>query len=213
MRSSASLLALALASVSAVACSEPGPTGSSPVSPGSGTVLAVSNAPDASGPIVIRSVSGFFPFLVFDAKHALVAIHIARDGFGFCGEPFTLFHPAQFQDVLTPANADLIQELFRNDGVFVTIYAWAGQDILVDDDVLCDFLAGTPIARGTAHLLNTDNDLLGVPGRADAFGFTAQGTVDLTAGGTAHYNAFARWVYFPPDDVKVRAGITLVPLK
>ncbi|MFL5494993.1 MAG: hypothetical protein ACJ8DC_11480 [Gemmatimonadales bacterium] len=159
-------------------------------------------------------MSGFFPFFVFDAERGLVAIHIARDGFAFCGEPFTIFHPGQFQDVLNQANADLIHELFRSDGVFVSVYTWAGQDILETDEILCEFLlGGTPLARGTAHLVNTDSNLLAVPGRADGFGFTAEGTLELTSGGSAHYNAFARSVFLPPDQLKVSAGINLRPLK
>jgi hypothetical protein len=208
MRSSTSLMALALASLSAVACTEPTPTGSRP---------SLSSAPEASGPIVGRSSSGFF-FAAFDAQHGLFAIHIGRDGFGFCGEPFTLFHPGQFQDVLTPPDELLIQELFRAEGAFVSIYAWDGQDILQTDEILCDFLLNGPrLARGTAHLVNTDNDLLAglrnEPIRADAFGFTAEGTVELTGGGRAHYSALSRFVFFPPDQIKVTERISLVPLQ
>jgi len=219
MRSSESLLALALASVSAVACSEPGPTGSGPVSLGPDSPVAVSQAPDASGPIVIRSVSGYFPFIILDARHSLFAIHVARNGFGFCGEPFTIFHPGQFQDVFIPANADLIHELFRVDGVFTTVYAWAGQDIGVtldggfeDEDKLCDFLlTTTPLAQGTARVVRTDNNLLGAPDRMDTFGFAAEGTLGLISGGLAHYNGVSRVVFLPPDQVKVSAGINLSP--
>jgi hypothetical protein len=160
MRSSTSRLALALATLSAGACSDSGPTGSGPVS----AALATSSAPDASGSIVIRSVSGYFPFAILDARHGLFAIHVARNGFGFCGEPFTIFHPGQFQDVFIPANADLIQELFRVEGVFTTFYAWAGQDIGVgfdggfeDEEKLCDFLlTATPLARGTTRVVRSN---------------------------------------------------------
>jgi len=147
----------------------------------------------------------------------MVAIHIARDAFAFCGEPFTIFRPGQFQDVFTPADELLVQELFRAEGAFVTIYAWAGQNILETDDILCAFLLNQPrLARGTAHLVNTDNDLNAgsreAPIRADAFGFTAEGIVELTGGGRAHYSGFSRAVFFPPDQVKVASGISLTPL-
>ena len=219
MRSPTSLMAFVLASLSAFACTESGPTGSSPVSPGS--PLSLSSAPPTSGPIVIRSISGYFPFAIPDASHGLFAIHVARNGFGFCGEPFTIFHPGQFQDVFIPANADLVHELFRAEGVFTSVYAWAGQDIGVrldggfeDEAKLCDFLlTATPLARGTARAARTDNNLIGAPDRMDTFGFTVQGTLELTSGGLAQYNGVSRVFFLPPDQVKVSAGINLVPLR
>jgi hypothetical protein len=217
MRALTSVMALVLATLSAVACTESSPTGASPVSPGS--PLLSSGAPPASGPIVIRSTSGYFPFAILDATHGLFAIHVARNGFGFCGEPFTIFHPGQFQDVFIPANADLIHELFRVEGVFTSVYAWAGQDIGVsldggfeDEAKLCDFLlTATPLAQGTARVVRTDNNLLGVPDRMDTFGFTAEGTLELTSGRLAHYTGASRVVFLPPDQAKVSAGINLVP--
>jgi hypothetical protein len=166
-------------------------------------------------------VSGYFPFAILDARHGLFAIHVARNGFGFCGEPFTIFHPGQFQDVFIPANADLIQELFRVEGVFTTFYAWAGQDIGVgfdggfeDEEKLCDFLlTATPLARGTTRVVRTDNNLDGVPNRMDTFGFTATGTLGLTSGGSAHYSGYSRVVFLPPDQEQVTAGINLEPLQ
>jgi hypothetical protein len=217
MRSPTPLMALVLASLSASACIESSPTGSSSAS--AGPPLSLSNAPSASGPIVIRSISGYFPLAILDASHGLFAIHIARNGFAFCGEPFTLFHPGQFQDVFNPANADLVHELFRAEGVFTSVYAWAGQDIGVrldggfeDEAKLCDFLlTTTPLAQGTARVVRTDNNLLGVPDRMDTFGFTAEGRLTLSSGGLAHYNGSSRVVLLPPDRVKVSARINLVP--
>ena len=219
MRSPTSLMALVLASLSAFACTESSPTGSSPVSPGS--PLSLSSALPASGPIVIRSISGYFPFAILDASHGLFVIHLARNGFGFCGEPFTIFHPGQFQDVFIPANADLVHELFRAEGVFTSVYAWAGQDIgftldggFEDEVKLCDFLlTATPLARGTARVVRTDNNLVGAPDRMDTFGFTAEGTLTLNGGGSAHYNGSSRVVFVPPDRVKVSARIDLEPLQ
>ena len=63
-------------------------------------------------------------------------------------------------------------------------------------------------------MVRTDNNLLGVPDRMDTFGFTAEGTLELTSdGGIAHYNGVSRVVFLPPDQVKVSAGINLVPLR
>ena len=215
MRVPASLETLALASLSAIlACAEPAPTESSPVPAGlnSGPVSALSGAPEISGPIVVRGSSGFF-FFVFDAPRGLFAIHIARNGFGFCGEPFTIFRPGQFQQVQNPVDELLVQQLFQAEA-FVTIYAWAGQDILETDDILCDFLLNSPkIAQGTAHLVETDNALFGSPGtRVNAFGFTAEGVVELTGGGKAHYSAYWRFAGRTVEDLKGTEAIILHPL-
>jgi len=145
----------------------------------------------------------------------MFAIHIPADGFGGCGEPFTVIRPGDFQHVLTPADVLLIQELIRTKVIFVTVFAWEGQDVFEN---LCDFLMNGPrLARGTAHLVNTDNDLQAglrdAPIRADAFGFTAEGTVELTGGGRAHYSSLSRFVFFPPDQLKVTEAINLVPLR
>src|SRR3989442_11983308 len=43
----------------------------------------------------------------------------------------------------------------------------------------------TPIAQGTGNLTSTDNDRLVTGNGANAFGFRAEGTVDLVAGGSA----------------------------
>jgi hypothetical protein len=208
MRSLWPLTALALASLSAVACTD-GPTASGPVP--SGLTVSKLSAPDASGPLVVRFTSAYVLIATFDLADGLLAIHGPRNAFLFCGESPTMFHPAQFQDVMSPADQDLVNELFRTEA-FVTIYPWEGQDIEAD---LCGFLLGTPkIATGTAHLLRTDNNLFGaVSGRANAFGYRAEGILDLTGGGKAHYNAISRAVATPGGGFKVTEEINLVPLR
>lgn len=170
-----------------------------------------SNAPSQSGLRVVRGTSFFF-FVVFDADHGMAAAINGRDGIANCGEPFTVSQPGRFQDVLNPSDEILVQELFKADAAFVHVYAWDGVPP-PDDDAFCALLTGPRIARGRARLVSTDNDffafLRSMPIRADAFGFTAQGTVNLTAGGTARFNAVDRVVFFPPDQVKETARIGL----
>jgi hypothetical protein len=208
MRSLWPLTALALASVSAVACTD-GPTASGPAAPG--TALSLAGAPAASGPLVIRFEGGYAIMVSFDLADGMLAVYIARDGFVGCGESFTVFRPAQYQDVSNPLIQDLVNELFRADA-FVTVYPWEGQDIETDP---CGFLLDTPkIATGTARLLRTDNNLFGaVSGRANAFGYTAEGILDLTGGGKAHYNAISRAVATPEGGFKVTEEINLVLLQ
>lgn len=208
MRSTSLLTALTL-TLTAVACTEPGPTESGLLP--SGVPASMSNAPAASGSFVARFSAGYVLIATFDLADGLVAIHGARNAFLFCGESPTIFHPAEFQQVLSPRDEELINELFRADA-FVSVYPWEGQDIEVD---LCGFLLGTPkIARGTAHLLNTDNNRFGaVSQRGNAFGYTAQGVLDLTSGGQAHYNAIFRAVATPGGGFRVTEDINLVALQ
>jgi hypothetical protein len=163
---------------------------------------------------VVRGTSAFL-FLLFDFEHRLAAAHNARDGFrGLCGDVTTVFTPGEFQDILSPADEILVQELFKAEGAFVNVYPWDGV-FPPTVEALCDFLHGTRLAQGTARLVNTDNDffafLRDAPIRADAFGFTAQGTVNLASGGQAQYNAALRFVFFPPEPGRVvtaRIGLT-----
>ena len=209
MRWISPLTALALASLSAVACSEAGLTGSTPAAPG--TALSLADAPAASGPLVIRFEGGYAIMVSFDLADGLLAVYIARDGFVGCGESFTVFRPAQYEDVSNPLIQDLVNELFRADA-FVTVYPWDGQDIEADP---CGFLLDTPkIARGMARLLRTDNNLFGAAAeRANAFGFTAAGVLDLTGGGQAHYNAISRAVATSGGGFTIKEDINLVPLR
>ena len=205
MRSVPLLAALVLASA---ACSETGPTGSSRVRPGSPAALA--SAPAASGPLIVRFEAGYPITVTFDLADGLLAVFIARDGFAGCGEPFTIFRPAQYQQVSNPVVQGLINELFRAE-TFVTVYPWHGEDIEVDP---CAFLLNTPkVARGTAKVVRTDNNAAGVEAQlANAFGYTAEGTLTLTGGGEARFRALFRSVVTSSGVVRVNQDIELVPL-
>ena len=205
MRSVPFLAVLALAST---ACSEAGPTGSSPASPGSAASLA--SAPAASGPLVVRFENGYPIMATFDLADGLIAVFIARDGFAGCGEPFTIFRLAQYQQVFSPVVEDLINELFRTEA-FVTVYPWGGEDIEVDP---CGFLLNTPkVARGTAQVVRTDNNAVGAEAqRANAVGYRVEGTLTLTGGGKARFLGFWRAAVTPSGVVEVNQDINLVPI-
>ncbi|PYO38167.1 MAG: hypothetical protein DMD29_14090 [Gemmatimonadetes bacterium] len=55
----------------------------------------------------------------------------------------------------------------------------------------------TPIAQGTGNLISTDNDRLVTGNGANAFGFRAEGTVDLVAGGSARVLAEEQMLILP----------------
>jgi hypothetical protein len=62
----------------------------------------------------------------------------------------------------------------------------------------------------------TDNDLLSFerdPIRANSFGLTATGTVNMTAGGVRRITALSRIIAVSPDKVNETASIQLTPLR
>jgi hypothetical protein len=159
----------------------------------------------------VRFEAGYPITVTFDLADGLLAVFIARDGFAGCGEPFTIFRPAEYQQVSNPVLQDLFNELFRAE-TFVTIYPWHGEDIEVDP---CGFLLNTPkVARGTANIVRTDNNVFGVEAkRANAFGYRAEGTLTLTGGGNANFRAFFQVTVTSSGVVSVNQDITLVPLQ
>jgi hypothetical protein len=194
------------------ACADPGrPTESSspPLSPPS-----LSNGASASGAMVVRG-EAFFLYVIFDARTGMAVVLNGRDGIAGCGEPFTLSQPGRFQDVISPQDELLINELFKASGAFVHLYAWNGV-FPPNDDAFCAFVTGPRIARGRAHLVYTDNDLLAFlrdPIRANSFGLAANGVVSLTSGGTARFNAVSRIVAVSPDKINETNRIGLTPAR
>ena len=55
----------------------------------------------------------------------------------------------------------------------------------------------TPIAAGTGNLTSTDNDRMVTGNGANAFGFRAEGTVDVAAGGSARVLAELQMLILP----------------
>jgi hypothetical protein len=194
-------------------CSDPGrPTDSTPTQ-----APALGLAAGSGGALVARGTS-FFLYAVFDAKNRLAAVLNGRDGIPGCGEEFTLSRPGQYQDVVSPQDELLINEIFKADQAFVHLYAWDGSPI-PDDDAFCAFVTGPRIARGTAHLVYTDSDLeafLRDPTRADAFGLTGSGTVTMTAaagGGTRRIDVNDRITAVPGHGFSETARIGLTPIR
>jgi hypothetical protein len=185
----------------------------------------ISNAPGESGLHVIRGGIFLEYWLIRDPEAGLAVALGSADGFPICGESFTeerfldiMFIGSRADPERDPDEPDallaglLMQALLKGEEIFATVYSLEGE--FTDD---CDFLLnGTKLAEGTVRMVGTDNDfnafVRGEPIRADAFGFTAHGIVNLTGGGTARLNATDREVFFPPDEVKVTTTISLIPI-
>jgi hypothetical protein len=105
------------------------------------------------------------------------------------------------QVVVTPAGPEKLLDRVR--GTFV-LYDVS----LPSPDEFCD-LAGFEVGRGQGSFTRTDNSLTGVGPGLNAFGFMANATLDLAAGGKAKFQALIRWLY---DGVNVTTIVDKVEL-
>lgn len=164
------------------------------------------NGPAAPGPIIVRFQDQFVTFYS-DFDRGLTAIH-GVDIVALCaGDPF-FFELVDIQDVTNPTEAAAVNELFQGDDLTTSVWAFT----LVGFSC-APFVATIPLATGTADLTSTDNDFFAFlrdePARANAFGFTAQGRLNLTSGGTAHFNGEFRAVFKPGESFRAVSKINL----
>jgi len=167
-----------------------------------------SNGPETPG-IIVRTETGFF-LVAFDFENQLISIHTTTDDILGCRDLTNVFPDADFQRIFSPADEILVQDLLLSKKHFVAVF-----DLSAPLGT-CEEILAAKLAEGTAQFVLTDNDFFaflrdfGI--RANAFGFTAQGTLELmNGGGKAHYNTVQRFVFFPPDEVKVTEKINLRP--
>jgi hypothetical protein len=66
------------------------------------------------------------------------------------------------------------------------------------------FCSASPYAQGTANVTSTDNDRLVTGSGANAFGFRAQGLVDLAGGGSSRLTAVRQAVIGPDGTLDVQ---------
>jgi hypothetical protein len=149
------------------------------------------NGPSEPGPVVLRlHEPDWFVFLFPDLKAQLTAsVGIVERFSAFC-EPGPITIPSEdLQFLFSPTGR--LALLVQGREMPVLIYHGAipgGPDDIAD---FCAQLATAPIiARGTAHIVFNHHDLL-----SDASnGYRAQGTVELTAGGQAHFSGVVKFV-------------------
>lgn len=174
----------------------------------SAVLFKISNAPANSGPIVARDQGDFFAVFYVDTKAGISAIHGA-DIVNFCNDPMgTTFDLFDRQRVFTPTEAAAVNELLQGSDVTTSVWPFTNFD--------CDdFLTITPLATGTVDMINTDNDffafLRSSPARANAFGFNANGRLNLSGGGTSQFSGHSRGVFKPGESIKFVDKINLTP--
>jgi hypothetical protein len=171
------LLVLSLL-VALAACDTSAPV--APAGDGSGVhpQFGTSNGPVNPGhSFVFRSNDGIFLTSV-DEENDLVVRHYNTEDVDFCGGG-TAPPTAEAQLVLTPGGA-----IYTWKTGVIPVYVYRLSEVPPQDvsDQLCIDLKTKWIYRGTHKLTNHDNNLFFEPGRTDAFGWNAQGTVFDRAG-------------------------------
>ncbi|MEO7138448.1 MAG: hypothetical protein ABI037_12085 [Gemmatimonadales bacterium] len=151
------------------------------------------NGPSTPGPLIFRlRESDWFVFLFPDFRSNLTAsVGIVERFSAFCeGGPVTI--PAEeLQFLFSPTGR--IAVLVKGREMPVVIYAGVTTDFCTD-------LATAPIiASGTAHFVFNHHDLTSEASN----GYRAQGTVELTAGGQAHFSGVVKFVTTPDGSTRV----------
>ena len=160
-------------------------------------LFKISNAPANSGPIVTRDQRNFAVFYV-DTKTGISAVHGA-DIVDFCKPPIgTTADLLDRQRVFLPNEAAAVNDLLQGSDMTTSVWPFTVFD--------CNaFLTTTPLATGTVDIVNTDNDffafLRSSPARANAFGFNANGRLNLSGGGTAQFSGHSRAVFKPGESL------------
>jgi hypothetical protein len=152
-----------------------------------------SSGPAMPGNSGIIRFGDFVGFFVYDFQRGLLSIHSTSTPFAdICaGTPPVV----DFLDIQTIATVSGLHAIFQGQNHNVLIYPAVPFD--------CSFLATAPLlAAGSAHLIRTDNDLLGSgsPG-VNAFGWQAEGNLlDVATGGSLRYTEIVRILF--TTDVK-----------
>ena len=147
-----------------------------------------SSGPAEPGNSGIIRFGDFVGFFVYDFQRGLLSIHSTSTPLAdvCAGTPPIV----DLLDIQTIATASGLHAIFQGQNHNVLIYPAVPVD--------CSFLATAPLlAAGSAHLIRTDNDLLGSgsPG-VNAFGWQAEGNLlDVATGGSIRYTEIVRLLF------------------
>lgn len=164
------------------------------------------NALGQSGVVRIQDEVGFF---IVDPSSGLMSFHGLNLSFAqLCsGAPFTI-DPLTIQLIFTPVG--MIHALFSGQENNVLIYpAVSLPDPNHAEPSDCPLLAPLPVlASGTTRVIRTDNSLTGAGPGANAFGWTATGTLkDTRTGADVQYSETVRALVVPgaaPGEFEIR---------
>ncbi len=172
--------------------------------------FSTANGPDNAGRVVRFEAA---VFLTEYPDRDLVVRHYNAEDIDFCGGSTSGLESWAFQDVLTPG---AVVELAQSGEIPVYVYRFSEVPPFVAEELppevlleVCADLKEKWIYRGTHHFRSHDNDLFGDPTRANAFGFTAEGTVFDRAGGKHAYRESLVFVWDPRTGRVIRESPVL----
>ena len=158
---------------------------------------ALADPPSQSGPIVFRyEINWGWAYVA----SGLIAVHGFDDvhwcNLGCPGDPacFDTDELNKLKEIVSPAEADLIMQLWKGDDLTTTVWPWEGS--------LCgsvDALQQVPLAFGTVDLIATDNDLFAsaVHNRMNSFKISAHGALETPAGERLQFMGRNKCVWHP----------------
>lgn len=159
------------------------------------TLNTFTNNLDGGGPHIFRTDDGLIVAILNDPETSLSAVHAPEP---FCGGELEPVNTQFVVDNPDDPLADRIRRLILADDINIFIVDAAEPGGCFDAEL---------IASGKGKLVSTDNDLTALlENNANAFGFSAHGTLTGVDGGTAHYNGVRKIV-------QVAGGQTQVNLK
>src|SRR5438128_1123079 len=163
---------------------------------GAGAVAAdFTNGPPSPGESGILRFNDLWAEVLADPEAGYKSIHGFESSVDDVCKGLGIFDEASFQ--VKTLHADEVNSLLVDRGQAVQVFAFIPGRI-------CLTLRGvTPVARGTVNWRRTDNNFTETGtegGRADSFGWAAEGVLDATAGGRVHYNAELRLVINPQTE-------------
>jgi len=164
------------------------------------------NAPPSSGPNIIRSATTFAVFHA-DNLRGVSAVY-GTDVVQLClGN--VAFDVVALQEITVPQEAGRFIDLIQGAALTASVWPFTAFDCTL-------FLNTAPLATGLVDLVNTDNDLLVFlrdNRNANAFGFTAQGTLTRPSGTRAHVNSVAKVVWDGEDGSRIFKATDIIILR
>lgn len=159
--------------------------------------FSFANNPDNGNPRIVR-FGDVFAFLLVDPRTDLFSVQASTNRQFGCNESPDLISIMEAQEIWhntdDPA-AGQLNQLVLGKGIYIAVFeGWEGWLASGED---CGDLFARKLADGPGNFTYTDNDFfayLREHQNANAFGFTAQGNLNLLAGGTVHYNGISKCV-------------------
>jgi hypothetical protein len=155
------------------------------------------NNPDNGNPRIVR-FGDVFAYLLIDPSTDRFSVQASTNRQFGCNESPDLISLMEAQEIwhnVEDPAAGQLNQLVLGRGIYIAVFEGWESWLASGED--CADLFARKLADGIGNLTYTDNDFfsfLRETQNANAFGFSAQGKLNLVAGGSAHYNGMSKCV-------------------